>query len=118
MFKGLANLAQMLKQAKEAKARMDEMQERLGRLQIQGSAGGLVTVEMNGLQEVLGCDIDESLLRPEDRETVQDLVVVAMNEALRKLKEATAAEFTQLAGGMDLDSMKNMLSGLGLGSDQ
>ncbi len=118
MFKGLANLAQMMKQAQEAKARMGEMQERLGRLQVQGSAGGMVTVEMNGQQEVLRCDIDESLLRPEDRETVQDLVVVAMNEALRKLKEATAAEFTQMAGGLDLGSMKDMLSGLGLGSEK
>ena len=118
MFQGLANLAQMMKQAQEAQARMGELQERLGQLRVHGSAGGLVTVEMNGQHEVLGCEIDESLLRPEDRETVQDLVVVATNEALRKLKEATAAEFAQMAGGLDLGSMKNLLSGLGLGSEK
>ena len=48
MFKGLANLAQMMKQAQEAQARMGELQERLGQLRVHGSAGGLVTVEMGG----------------------------------------------------------------------
>jgi nucleoid-associated protein EbfC len=114
MFKGLANLAQIVKQAQEAQARMGEMKERLGRLTVEGVAGGgLVKVEMNGHQEVLGCRIDESLLRPEDREMVEDLVVAATNEALRKVKEAAAGEFSQLAGGMDLGAMKDMLGGMG-----
>ena len=91
MFKGLANLAQIMKQAQEAQSRMGELKERLGRLTVAGAAGGgLVTVEMNGHQEVLGCRIDASLLRPEDREMVEDLVVSAINEALRKVKEAAA----------------------------
>ena len=114
MFKGLANLAQIMKQAQEAQSRMGELKERLGRLTVAGAAGGgLVTVEMNGHQEVLGCKIDESLLRPEDREMVEDLVVSATNEALRKVKEAAAEEFSQLAGGMDLGAMKDLLGGLG-----
>jgi DNA-binding YbaB/EbfC family protein len=114
MFKGLANLAQIMKQAQEAQSRMGELKERLGRLTVEGAAGGgLVKVEMNGHQEVLGCRIDESLLRPEDREMLEDLVVAATNEALRKVKEAAAGEFSQLAGGMDLGAMKDMLGGLG-----
>jgi len=114
MFKGLANLAQIMKQAQEAQARIGELKERLGRLTVEGAAGGgLVKVEMNGHQEVLGCRIDESLLRPEDREMVEDLVVAAMNDALRKVKEAAAGEFSQLAGGIDLGAMKDMLGGLG-----
>ncbi len=114
MFKGLANLAQIMKQAQEAQSQMGELKGRLGRLTAEGAAGGgLVTVEMNGHQEVLGCRIDESLLRPEDREMLEDLVVAATNEALRKVKEAAASEFSQLAGGMDLGAMKDMLSGLG-----
>ncbi len=114
MFKGLANLAQIMKQAQEAQSRMGELKERLGRLTVEGAAGGgLVKVEMNGQQEVLGCRIDESLLRPEDREMLEDLVVAATNEALRKVKEAAAGEFSQLAGGMDLGAMKDMLGGLG-----
>ena len=114
MFKGLANLAQIMKQAQEAQSRMGELKERLGRLTVVGAAGGgLVTVEMNGHQEVLGCRIDASLLRPEDREMVEDLVVSATNEALRKVKEAAAEEFSQLVGGMDLGAMKDMLGGLG-----
>lgn len=114
MFKGLANLAQIMKQAQEAQARMGELKERLGRLTVEGSAGGgLVKVEMNGHQEVLRCRIDESLLRPDDREMVEDLVVAATNEALRKVKKAAADEFSQMAGGFDLGAMKDMLGGLG-----
>lgn len=114
MFKGLANLAQIMKQAQEAQSRMGELKERLGRLTVEGAAGGgLVKIEMNGHQEVLGCRIDDSLLRPEDREMLEDLVVAATNEALRKVKEAAAGEFSQLAGGMDLGAMKDMLGGLG-----
>ena len=114
MFKGLANLAQIMKQAQEAQSRMGELKERLGRLTVEGAAGGgLVKVEMNGNQEMLGCRIDESLLRSEDREMLEDLVVAATNEALRKLKEATAEQFSQIAGGMDLGAMKDMLGGLG-----
>lgn len=114
MFKGLANLAQIMKQAQDAQSRMGELKERLGRLTVEGAAGGgLVKVEMNGHQEVLGCQIDESLLRPGDREMLEDLVVAATNEALRKVKEAAAGEFSQLAGGMDLGAMKDMLGGLG-----
>ena len=114
MFKGLANLAQIMKQAQEAQSRMGELKERLGRLTVEGAAGGgLVKVEMNGNQEMLGCRIDESLLQPVDREMLEDLVVAATNEALRKLKEATAEQFSQIAGGMDLGAMKDMLGGLG-----
>lgn len=114
MFKGLANLAQIMKQAQEAQSKMGELKERLGRLTASGAAGGgLVSVEMNGHQEVLGCRIDESLLRPADREMLEDLVVAATNEALRKVKEAAAGEFSQLAEGMDLGAMKEMLGGMG-----
>jgi DNA-binding YbaB/EbfC family protein len=114
MFKGLANLAQIMKQAQEAQSRMGELKEKLGRLKVSGAAGGgLVTVEMNGHQEVLSCRIDSSLLRPADHEMVEDLVVAATNEALQKVKEAAAGEFSQLAGGMDLGAMKDLLGGLG-----
>jgi DNA-binding protein YbaB len=68
---------------------------------------------MNGHQEVLSCRIDSSLLRPADHEMVEDLVVAATNEALQKVKEAAAGEFSQLAGGMDLGAMKDLLGGLG-----
>ena len=114
MFKGLANLAQTMKAATEAQSRMAELKEKLACLKVEGAAGrGLVKVVVNGQQEVLSCAIDESLLRPEDREVVEDLVVAAMNDALTKIKDATAAEMSQLAGGLDLDSMKEMLGGLG-----
>lgn len=116
MFKGLSNIAQMMKQAQEAQSRMGEIKERLGRIKVQGtSGGGLVTIEMNGHQEVLECRIDESLLRPGDREMTEDLVVSAVNEALRKVRDLAADEFSKITGGLDLGPMKEMLNGLGGG---
>jgi hypothetical protein len=114
MFKGLSNLAQLMKQAQEAQARMGELKERMGRLSVEGVAGGgLVSVQLSGNHEVLACHIDDSLMRAEDREVVEDLVVAAANDALRKLKEATAHEISQMAGGMDLGAFKDALGGLG-----
>ena len=116
MFKGLSNIAQMMKQAQEAQSRMGEIKERLGRMKVQGtSGGGLVTIEMNGHQEVLECRIYESLLRPVDREMTEDLVVSAVNEALRKVRDLAADEFSKITGGLDLGPMKEMLNGLGGG---
>lgn len=113
MFKGLGNLAQLLKQAQEAQAKMGELKERLARLTVEGaSGGGLVKVEMNGQQEALRCRIDRSLLRPEDCEMLEDLIVAATNDAVQKVKEAASEQFSQMAGGMDLGAMKEMLSGL------
>lgn len=113
MFKGLANFAQILKQAQQAQARMGEMKERLGRLTVQGMAGGgMVSIEMNGNQEVLTCRIEESLLRPVDREVIEDLVVAAFNDALTKLRTATMSEFSALSGGLDFEAMKDLLGGV------
>jgi DNA-binding YbaB/EbfC family protein len=106
----------MMKAASEAQSRMGELKNKLSRIKVEGSAGGgLVKVEVNGQQEVLSCRIDKSLLRPEDREVVEDLVVAAMNDALVKVRDAASAEMSQLAGGLDLGSMKEMLGGLGAG---
>jgi DNA-binding YbaB/EbfC family protein len=114
MFKGLSNLAQLMKQAHEAQARLEELKDRMGRLTVEGIAGGgLLSVQMCGNHKVLACRIDETLMRAEDREVVEDLVVAAVNDALRKLKEATAHEISELAGGLDLGVLKEALVGLG-----
>lgn len=103
-----------MKHAQEAQARIGELKERLTQVKVEGvSGGGMVKIQMNGHQEVLGCQIDESLLRPEDREMVEDLVVAAANNAIQKVRSAAADELTQLAGGMDFGPLKEMLSGLG-----
>lgn len=93
------------------------MQENLRRLKAEGTAGGgMVKVEVNGQQQVLSCRIEQSLFDAGDREMVEDLVVSAVNQALEKIKQATADEMGKLAGGIDMSSMKDTLSQLGLGN--
>lgn len=115
MFKGLGQMASIMKQAQEIKGRMKEMQESLRRLKLEGSAGGgMVTVEMNGQQQVLACRIEKSLFEAGDREMIEDLVVAAVNQATEKIKLATAEEMGKLTGGMDISGLSDTLSQLGL----
>ena len=116
MFKGIGQLASMMKQAGEIQGRMKEMQETLRRLKVSASAGGgMVKVEMNGQQQLLSCAIEQSLFESNDRELVEDLVVSAINQALEKVKLAAADEMGKLAGGLDVPGLNDALSQLGLG---
>ena len=117
MFKGLGQLASLMKNAHELQGRMKDMQDNLRRLKAEGTAGGgMVTVEVNGQQQVLSCRIEQSLFDDGDREMVEDLVVSAVNQALEKIKQATADEMGKLAGGIDMSSLNDTLSQLGLGN--
>src|SRR5260370_39656349 len=105
-----------MKQAQEIQGRMKEMQESLRRLKVEGTAGGgMVTVEMNGQQQLLGCRIEPTLFESGDREMVEDLVTAAVNQALEKVKQSANDEMTRLAGGMDIPGLSDVLSRLGQG---
>ena len=117
MFKGLGRIASLMKNAQEIQGRMKEMQENLRRLKLEGTAGGgMVTVEINGQQQVLSCRIEQSLFDAGDREMVEDLVVAATNQALEKIKQAAADEMGKLTGGLDMSGLNDTLSQLGLGN--
>jgi len=95
---------------------MAEMQENLKKLRVSGSSGGgMVTVEINGQFQALSCKIDPSLLGGSDQEMIEDLVVAAMNQAVEKAKEQSAAEMGKMTGGLNLPGMQDMLSQFGLG---
>jgi DNA-binding YbaB/EbfC family protein len=114
MFKGLGQLASLMKSAQEIQGRMKEMQETLRRLKIEAaSGGGMVTVEMNGQQQLLSCRIEKSLLVGGDSEMVEELVVAAVNAALEKVKQTAAQEMSKLAGGMDIPGLNDALAQLG-----
>lgn len=115
MFKGLGNLASLMKQAQEIQGRMGEIQENLSRIHESGTAGGgMVCLEANGLQRIVSCHVDESLLESGDGEMLEDLIVAAANQALEKAKRTAAEEFRQVAGGLDIPGLGDMLSKLGL----
>ena len=117
MFKGLGQIASLMKNAQEIQGRMKEMQENLRRLKAEGTAGGgMVTVEINGQQQVLSCRIEQSLFDAGDREMIEDLVVAAANQALEKIKQAATYEMGKLTGGLDMSGLNETLSQLGLGN--
>ena len=117
MFKGIGDLASMLKQAQSMGSRMKEMNGQLSAMRAVGNAGGgLVEVEVNGLGEMLRISIDPSLLEKQDLELIEDLVPAATNAALQKAKEEQARTMQDLAGGMDIPGLSDALTSLGDGS--
>ncbi|MBV9456682.1 MAG: YbaB/EbfC family nucleoid-associated protein [Bradyrhizobium sp.] len=93
----------MMKQAAQLQSKMQAMQEELGNVEVEGiSGGGLVSVRMTAKMEVKGVKIDASLLKPEEREIVEDLVVTALADARRKAEAAMQEKMQSLAGGLGL----------------
>ena len=99
----MKNLGNMMKQAQEMQAKMAEMQERLGDLEVGGqSGGGLVAVTLNGKGEVRTVKIDKSLVDPDDIEVMEDLIVAAINDAKAKVESTVQEETAKLMGGLKL----------------
>lgn len=109
MFKGLRNLASLVKSAEAIHGRIAELQEKLGQVRVEGSAGGgMVTVEADGQQKVLGIRIESSLWESGDRELLEDLLVAAVNQAIDKSREAGAQELSNLASGLELSGLNDV----------
>lgn len=97
------NFSDMMKQAQEMQKKMKELQEGLANLEVEGSSGGgLVKITVNGKGEVKKIKIDQSLMKPQEAEILEDLIVAAINEAKKKAEEATAEEMKKLTGGLNL----------------
>jgi hypothetical protein len=102
-MKGLGDL---MKQAQRMKAEMDRIQAEVAAKTVEGSAGGgMVTVVANGKGEILSVRIDPEVARGEDLEMLQDLVMAAANDALRKARELLAQEVSRVAGGLGLPGL-------------
>ncbi len=93
----------LMKQASQMQAKMQEMQAELDRIEIEGaSGGGLVTVTMTAKGEVKGVKIDPSLLKPGEKEIVEDLLVAAHADARRKAEDVMQDKMKSLTGGLSL----------------
>ncbi|MFV0443722.1 MAG: YbaB/EbfC family nucleoid-associated protein [Planctomycetaceae bacterium] len=118
MFKGLSNIAGLMKQAQEMQGRAAEMKERLAQLRVEGTAGGgMVTVEAAGNLRLLSCRIDPALVAAGDREMLEELVVAAANQALDKAREAELAEMQSLTGGLNIPGLSDTLKDFGMGGN-
>ncbi|HUD87697.1 MAG TPA: YbaB/EbfC family nucleoid-associated protein [Xanthobacteraceae bacterium] len=93
----------LMKQAAEFKTKMEAMQAELDRLEVGGTAGGgLVAVTLSGKGELRGVHVDESLLKPDQREILEDLLVAAHADGRRKLETMVADKMQALTGGLPL----------------
>lgn len=101
----MKNLGDMMKQVQEMQGKMQDMQAKLQQQTVTGSAGGgLVSVVLNGKGDMQGVTIDPSLLKPEEREIVEDLVMAAHNDARGKVEKMMADQMKEVTGGMALPS--------------
>ena len=97
------NLADIFKQAKDVQARANAMQEQLALIEAEGVAGaGMVKLVLNGKAELRSLSIDPSLLKPEDRQIVEDLIVAAHTDAKAKVERRVGEEMQKLAHDMGL----------------
>ncbi len=103
---GMGNMQNMMKQMQKMQKQMQKAQEDLGEERIEGTAGGgMVTVIVSGHKEVLEVNIKEEVVDPDDIDMLQDLVLAATNDALKKADELTNSTMGQFTKGMNLPGM-------------
>jgi len=103
---GNGNMQKMMKQMQKMQKDMAKAQEELGEKRIEGTAGGgMVTVTVSGNKEVVEVNIKEEVIDPEDVEMLQDLVLTATNDALKKAEELSNDTMGQFTKGMNLPGM-------------
>lgn len=103
MSKGLGNI---MKQAQLMQQKMARMQEELAQREVEASAGGgMVTAVVNGKQQLITLKIDQGVVDPEDVEMLQDLVVAAVNEAIKKSQDMMQQEMSKITGGMNIPGL-------------
>jgi DNA-binding YbaB/EbfC family protein len=101
-----SNMGALLKQAQAMQEKMGKIQEEAATKTVEAAAGGgMVTVQANGAMQITKLSIDPEVLKSGDHDMLQDLIVAASNEALRKAKELMAEEMKSLTGGMGLPGM-------------
>ena len=99
----IGDLMGMMKQASQLQAKMQEMQAELDRIEVDGTAGGgMVTVTLTAKGELKGVKFDDSLIKPEEKEILEDLLVAAHADARRKAESVMQEKMKALTGGLPL----------------
>lgn len=101
---GPKGIGDLMRQAQKLQSQMAKLQEDLALRTVEGSAGGgMITVVANGKQEITSVKIDREVVDPQDLEMLQDLVMAAVNDALKKAQEMASSEMGKLTGGLSLN---------------
>jgi hypothetical protein len=103
------DINQMMQQAQIFQKRMADIQDELAGQQITSTVGGgMVTVTVNGKNDLLAITIDREVINPDDPALLQDLIVAGVNDAMRKAREAMQGEMRKLTGGMNIPGLSGM----------
>ena len=100
---GAQNMQSMLRQAQKMQEQMATLQEELDAKEYEIKAGGgVVTVKINGKKELLALDIKPEIVDPDDIETLSDILVAAVNEAIKRVEDTNSAEMSKITGSMGM----------------
>jgi hypothetical protein len=100
------NFSTIIKQAQQMQKKMMQLQEELATKTVESTAGGgMIAVVVNGKHELVSIKIDKEVVNPEDIEMLQDLIVAAVNEGVRKAQEMASAEMSKITGGLNVPGM-------------
>ncbi|NLW91434.1 MAG: YbaB/EbfC family nucleoid-associated protein [Syntrophomonadaceae bacterium] len=103
---GGGNMNNMIKQAKQVQEKIIKMQEELKEREVEASSGGgAVSATVNGKQELLKIKIKPEVVDPEDIEMLEDLVMAAVNEAIRQSQDMVSSEMAKITGGFNIPGL-------------
>ena len=103
---GAQNMNAMIRQAQQMQEDMTNLQEELDAKEYEITAGGgVVTIKINGKKEILSIDIKPEIVDPDDIETLSDILVAAVNEAIKRVDDTNSAEMSKLTGNVGLPGL-------------
>ncbi|MGL5615930.1 MAG: YbaB/EbfC family nucleoid-associated protein [Sarcina sp.] len=102
---GMGNMQNLMKQAQQMQKQMQKTQEELESKEYEGSAGGVVTARVNGKKEILSLNIKPEAVDPDDVEMLEDLILTAINSAMKSVEEETSDKMGKLTGGLNIPGL-------------
>ena len=106
MATGIGGMGNLLKQAQDMQARISKIQEELGQKTVEGSAGGgMVQVTVNGHLNLTAIKIEPAALSGEEKDMLEDLILAAVNDGMRKAREMVSAEMSKITGGFKIPGL-------------
>ena len=106
MAKGIGGMGSLLKQAQEMQSRMAKIQEELAQKSVDGSAGGgMVRVTVNGQLALTAIKIDPTVINSEEKEMLEDLIMAALNDGMRKARDMASSEMSKITGGLKIPGL-------------
>jgi DNA-binding YbaB/EbfC family protein len=106
MAKGIGGMGNLLKQAQEMQSRMAKIQDELAQKTVDGSAGGgMVRVTVNGQLALTSIKIDPTVINSEEKEMLEDLIMAAINDGMRKARDMASSEMSKITGGLKIPGL-------------